>query len=192
MEKNTTTTKTNKQTEGKKRKERKTDKQTSIEIKLELSQWRPAVSPSSFPIFLKNSSLHYYKLPNVSKYGRLRMLNLFSKVHRDLNFIIDWLICGTTVYGEIVTQIAMNEPETDLLNALLCHDVSLPIRTLQRWDTAREPKVASHQPTFVLTNTVLTGEKKLCKELLWTAHTHKNRFLLADIRTNRHQTSRRL
>ena len=42
---------------------------------------------------------------------------------------------------EIVTQIVMVLLETYSLNALLCPN---NIRTIQRWGTAREPKVDSH------------------------------------------------
>ena len=34
-------------------------------------------------------------------------------------------------------------PETYLLNALLRHNISVPIRTIQHWGTAREQVAAS-------------------------------------------------
>ena len=62
------------------------------------------------------------------------------------------------MYDEIVTQIVMVLLETYLLTEFLRRDIPIPIRTMQRLGTAREPKVASHQPTFVPTNNVRTDK----------------------------------
>ena len=56
------------------------NKQTSIKIKPELSQWRPAASPSSFPIFQTNIHSIIITWQTFRKYGRLRLINLFNKV----------------------------------------------------------------------------------------------------------------
>ena len=48
------------------------------------------------------------------------------------------------MHDEIVTQIVMVLLETHWLNALFYYTVSIPIRTIQCWGTAREPKDASH------------------------------------------------
>ena len=57
---------------------------------------------------------------------------------RDLESIIDWPNCRTAVYDKIVMVLLQT-----FLNAL-CRNILVPIRTIQRWDTAGEPKVASH------------------------------------------------
>ena len=48
------------------------------------------------------------------------------------------------MYEETVAQIVMVLREAYLLNAPLCDNISVPIRTIDHWDTARESKVASH------------------------------------------------
>ena len=74
----------NEQRNKQKEKERNTDinnKQTSIEIKFELLQSHSAASPSSFPIFQNNVHSIITTCPTFWKYGRLRLISLFSKVH---------------------------------------------------------------------------------------------------------------
>ena len=62
----------------KQREKETNNKQTSIAIKLELSQWLPATSPSSFPIVLKNN-IHSIitTCPLFSKYSKPRLISLF-------------------------------------------------------------------------------------------------------------------
>ena len=48
------------------------------------------------------------------------------------------------------------------------------VHTIQRWGAAKKPEVASHQPTFVLTNNVLTNENYV-KEQLWPAKKKKKK-----------------
>ena len=43
-----------------------------------------------------------------------------------------------------LTQIVMVLQETYLLNAALCHNISVTIHTIKYRGTAREPKDASH------------------------------------------------
>ena len=57
-----------------------------------------------------------------------------------------------------VTLIMMVSLENSLLNASLCHDISVPIRTIQYWGTVREPKIASYKQAFILTDNVLSDK----------------------------------
>ena len=49
-----------------------------------------------------------------------------------------------------------------LPSAKLC--ISVTIRTLQHWDTAREPKVALHYLKFVPTNNLRTNENEVIQK----------------------------
>ena len=60
------------------------------------------------------------------------------QAYRDLKFTSELRT------NETVTQIVMVLQETYLLNAVLCHNISVTIRIIQYWGTAREPKDASH------------------------------------------------
>ena len=139
-----------------------TNEQTSIETKLELSQWTPSTSPSTFQIFLKNNIHSIIQLaqhfrntvvlgwPVCSVRCTEQPQNCYpyfetSVKHLSLHYVG---LQGSKVYhwaGEqqcLKLSHVMVMLDTFLLNALLCHDISVSIRNIQHWATAREPKIA--------------------------------------------------
>ena len=48
--------------------------------------------------------------------------------------------------------------DTHLRKASLCHNILVPIHTIQHWGTEQELKAVSHYLTFILTNSVLTNK----------------------------------
>ena len=155
--------KTNNQANKDRQKETNINKQISIEIKPELSQWRPVASPSPFPIFLNN--IHSYNIittcPTFLKYGRPRLVSSFSKVHWTISKLLptfwdscDLSLCyaglqGSKVYYWAVEQMNLSNIyfffpllETYLLSAVLCPNVLVTIRSVQHCGASREPEVA--------------------------------------------------
>ena len=80
-------------------KKQQTNKLTSMEIKLELSQWHLSASPYAFPAFLKNN-IHPINTtcPTLSKYSRSRLISSVSKAHWTISelFPMFWNICQTS------------------------------------------------------------------------------------------------
>ena len=141
-----------------------TNEQTSIETKLELSQWTPSTSPSTFQIFLKNNIHSIIQLaqhfrstvglgwPVCSVRCTEQPQNCYpcfetSVKHLSLHYVG---LQGSKIYHWAVEQQCiklshvMAMLNTYLLNTSLCHHISVPIRNIHHLGTAREPKVASY------------------------------------------------
>ena len=80
--------------------------------------------------------------------------------------------------------------ETYLLNAMVCRNISVTICAIQRWGTAREPKVASQLLTFVLTYNVVTSGNSVIEKAVFAGTKGGKKkeisFILTNICTNWH------